>query len=81
MRITSAANVLTPAYMTILAKGYTVRNEGELLVATRDGDTFIADDPILLLGVITIGESRGENWQATDAEIDEFVSKFGGSPP
>ena len=76
MRIASAANVLTPAYLTITAKGYAVREEGEYLVATRGGDTFIAEDPILLLGLIAVGECRGENWQATDAEIDAFVSAF-----
>ena len=78
MRIASAANVLTPAYLTIISKGYTVRKEGAFLVATRGGDTFIADDPILLLGVIAVGECRGETWQATDAEIDAFLSDFGG---
>jgi hypothetical protein len=77
MRIASAANVLTPAYLTIVAKGYAVRSEGDLLVATKGDDTFIAEDPILLLGVIAVGECRGEDWQATDAQIDDFLSAFG----
>ncbi len=77
MRIASAANLFTPAYLTIVAKGYAVRREGELLVATKGGDAFIAEDPIGLLGVIVVGECRGENWQATDAQIDDFIAVFG----
>ena len=65
------------AYLTLVAKGYAVRSEGELLVATKGGDTFIAEDPILLLEVVSVGEFRGENWQATDAEIEDFLSAFG----
>ncbi len=77
MHIASAANLFTPAYLTIVAKGYAVRREGDLLVASKGRDTFIAEDPIVLLGVIVVGECRGENWQATDAQIDDFVAAFG----
>ena len=78
MRLVTAANVFTPAYLTILDKGYAVQKRGEdLLIATRGDDTFIAEDPILLLGLIAVGEARGENWQATDGEIDDFIGKFG----
>ena len=77
MRIASAANLLAPAYLTIREKGYAVQREGDLLVATRGDDTFMAEDPILLLGAITVGECRGTHWQATDVEIADFLLEFG----
>ncbi|HLY80285.1 MAG TPA: hypothetical protein VKQ70_12970 [Caulobacteraceae bacterium] len=77
MRLASAANLLTPAYLTLLDRGYDLRQEGDLLIAARGGDTFMAEDPITLLGVIAIAEARGENWQATDKQIDEFLVRFG----
>jgi hypothetical protein len=37
---------------------------------------FGAEDPITLLGVVSIAETRGDDWQATDAEIDAFLKQF-----
>ena len=81
MRLASAANLLAPAWLTIIEKGYDVRKVGEHFVATRGGDTLIAEDTILLLGVIAVGEGRGENWPATDAQITEFMPMDSGWMP
>lgn len=80
MRIAAAANVLTPAYLTLIDRGYAVRREGDLLIALKGDDTFIAEDPILLLGLIAVGETRGDNWQATDDQIKDFAAEFGAEP-
>jgi len=79
MRLAAAANLLTPAYLAILDRGYSVREDGGLLFATRGDDTFMAEDTILLLGVIALAEARGENWRATDEQIADFVARFGSS--
>lgn len=45
---------------------------------------FGADDPITLLGVVNVAETRGVNWQAADAEIGAFLREFtvpGGESP
>jgi hypothetical protein len=77
MHLVDAANAMTPAYLTILSKGYSVKRCGERMVAEREGSSFAAEGPVVLLGLIAIAETRGETWQATDGEIDAFVALFG----
>lgn len=77
MHLVDAANVMTPAYLAILSKGYSVRSESGLMLAERDGNRFTADGPVPLLGLIAITEVRGERWRATDEEIAQFVAQFG----
>lgn len=77
MRLIDAANVTTPAYLAILSKGYSVRSDNGAMVAEREGDCFIADGPVPLLGLIAMAEIRGPAWQASDNEIDQFTALFG----
>lgn len=77
MRLVDAANVMTPAYLAILSKGYSVRAENGSIVAERDGHCFVADSPVPLLGLIAMTEVRGEEWQASDTDIEEFLALFG----
>ena len=76
MHLAAAANVLTSAYLAIVSKGYSVSRVGDDIVAERDGDRLIAEDTIQLLGLIALIEIRGEAWQATDDEIEEFTLRF-----
>jgi hypothetical protein len=76
VHIADAANLMSPAYLTIVAKGYAVHMDGDLMVASKGDDRFIADVPVALLGVIVVGETRGENWRASDDEIAGFMSLF-----
>jgi hypothetical protein len=78
----AAANVVIPAYLALLAKGYRVRcerlpDETENWIAESALGRFGADDPITLLGVVTVAETRGENWRASDEEIERFLKEFG----
>lgn len=77
LKISSAANTLAPAWLAIRQRGYDVQmlsgNETDLCIARKDGLQFVAEDTVLLLGLIAMYETRGENWKATDAEIDEFM--------
>ncbi len=82
MNIAAAGNVEVPAYLVIIAKGYDVSREesanslDDVWTARKDENSFSANGLIELLGVITIAEARGENWRATDEEIDRFLRKF-----
>jgi hypothetical protein len=80
MHISAAANVVVPAYLAILSKGYKIAPGGVQngLVATRGDDSFLADDPITLLGLIAMAELRGARWHASDQEIDDYLMRFGG---
>ena len=82
MNLNAAANVVVPAYLALLAKGYAVRcerssNDSEFWVADGPLGRFGADDTVTLLGVVAVAETRGENWRASDAEIESFLKKFG----
>ena len=81
IHIASAGNVEVPAYLTLLEKGYSVRwerksNDNELWFATKGDCEFIGGGPIELLGIACMYESRGNNWKATDEQIDAFVQKY-----
>jgi hypothetical protein len=82
MQIIAAGNTEVPAYTVLVAKGYEVSYggaHGDLWLARRDGDSFSAESPLMLLGLVTIAESRGSNWQATDAESHDFLETFPGA--
>src|SRR4051812_29404259 len=77
----AAGNVVIPAYLVLLAKGYAVSCErspdgSENWIAEGAMGSFGADDIITLLGVVGVAETRGANWQASDSEIDAFLEKF-----
>lgn len=81
LKITDAGNVTVPAYLTLQQKGYRVRCERtdsqEWWLAENDTTELAADDIVALLGLAAIAESRGQNWKATDGEIDDFLQRFG----
>jgi len=82
MKISAAGNTEVPAYLVLVAKGYKVlcvpskNGPEDLWIAERSGNSFSASGPVELLGVVTIGETRGELWPATDEEIEAFLVKY-----
>src|SRR5262249_37901356 len=42
----------------------------------RDDLAARGDDPVTLLGLAALVETRGDGWQASDEEIDRFVAEF-----
>lgn len=77
MQISLAANTMTPAYLAILSKGFVVTTSGDMMIAEKGQNRFVAEEPVSLLGLIALVEVRGEEWQADDHEIDAFVQDFG----
>ena len=82
MNLNAAGNVVVPAYLALLAKGFDVRCErspdgSENWIAEGTKGRFAADDVIALLGVVGVAETRGVDWRASDSEIDAFLKKFG----
>ncbi|MFG1814610.1 hypothetical protein ACGFIF_12655 [Kribbella sp. NPDC049174] len=76
--IAAAGNTVVPALLALEAAGYRVSKLGELLEATSpDGSSYVADDPVTLLGLIKLVELRSWTWHATDAEIDSVLTRFG----
>ncbi len=80
--IAAAGNTLVPAYLALRQKGYRVHRDPprrgcpELWYAEAGARRFVAEDPVTLLGLVALWETRGDNWQAGDAEIDDFMKRF-----
>ena len=82
--LTDAGNTLVPAYLEILQRGYDVIREpsavtesGTTWIAEHPNRRFVSEDLVTLLGLIAMYESRGPNWQASDEQLESFLSKFG----
>jgi len=80
MSLSAAANVLVPAYLVLQSKGYQVSRlqteETEFWIAEGNGHRFVADSTIDLLGVIAVYEARGENWPASDEDLEMYMKHF-----
>ena len=85
MKIASAANVEIPAILVLESMGLTVQSqvvnaEQEMIwEATGDGNKYIAEDPLSLLGLIKLIEVRGEDWPASDVEIENYIPMLEGN--
>ena len=64
--IATAGNTIIPAYLALLQKGYSISCESsagaaeELWVAEDASTRFRAEDPLLLLGLVSLYEIRGK---------------------
>lgn len=81
LNLHKAGNTLVPAYLVLRAKGYDITNQrptdgDELWIASGPLGRFTAEDTESLLGLVTLAEARGEQWQASDEEIENFLATF-----
>lgn len=81
LRIATAGNVLVPSYLALGQKGYRIwreasASEAEWWVAEGPLGRFSAEDPLSLLGLVAMAETRGDEWEASDEEIDAYLTKF-----
>jgi hypothetical protein len=78
--IVAAGNTEVPAYLALIKLGYSVdRNDKdgvERWIAKKGALQPIADHPSELLGLSLLRGERGPCWQASDNEIDEFLTRF-----
>jgi hypothetical protein len=84
LQIEGAGSVVFPAYLALLKRGYAVRCEkpldgedGEIWIAESNTTRLTADDVVVLLGLAALVEARGENWRASDAEVQAFLVSSG----
>ena len=77
-RIAAAGNTVVPAVLALEDAGYLVTKlDGDLFEASSIDGSFVADDPVALLGLVKLVELRSWTWRATDAEIDSVLTRFG----
>ncbi|WP_170860495.1 hypothetical protein [Duganella sp. CF458] len=75
--VSAAGNTLAPALAVARALGYEVTRELTGLrryKAVNPRCELFAEDPLLLLGLIQLFESRGAFWHPSDAEISAFLA-------
>jgi hypothetical protein len=82
LMIEGAGNVVVPAFLTLQQRGYMVRREQradgtQTWVAQNGAVELASDDPVTLLSLAAIAETRGEDWKASDAEIQRFLDEYG----
>jgi hypothetical protein len=78
MKLDAGGNTVVPAILLIRQLGYTFTYDKQkgYCFASKDGNVFGAEDPLLVLGLIKLYEMKGENWMATDEEIDEVLKEI-----
>ena len=84
VKIASAANVEIPAILVLESMGLTVKsrvvNADQEMIweATGDGNEYVAEDPLSVLGLVKLIEVCGEDWSVSDVEIDKYMPMIEG---
>ena len=73
--ITQAGNTVVPAILALERLGFTISQQDGFFAASAEGSRFVAEDPVALLGLIKLAETR-RPWSATDAEIDDVLNRY-----
>jgi hypothetical protein len=80
-QIATAGNTVVPALLALESLGFVVTvtrdGPGETFRATRGEESYRADDPVAVLGLVKLVEVRGSDWKASDAEIVEMLRRHG----
>jgi len=80
MKISAAGNVEIPAILALEKKGAELISEKEsnMWTAVYLSNTYVAESPLELLGLIEMHSLRGADWQATDNEMERCVTQYPG---
>ena len=83
MKISAAGNTEAPSYGCLLEKGYNVIVVdsvcGKSIVIARRGDIELVGNSMLeLLGLAALADFKGDDWQASDKLLDDYLSKISG---
>jgi hypothetical protein len=77
--ITRAGNTVVPALLALETLGFEASLEDGLVVATSENGRFVAADPVAVLGLVKLVETRSWDWKASDERIDATLRRFGWS--
>ncbi|AFY38599.1 hypothetical protein Lepto7376_2312 [[Leptolyngbya] sp. PCC 7376] len=81
MRIAYTGNTEVPAYLSLVSLGFEIsvkdtENQTQIWKATNGKLEVVGEAPLELLALIKLIECRGEDWKASDREINEFINKY-----
>ena len=72
MKLAAAGNTEIPALLVLEKKGaeITCEKDSNLWTAVYQQNTFVAESPLELLGLIEMYSVRGAEWEANDKEFE-----------
>ena len=69
-----------PALLVLEKLGFVIHIEtatgAEQVRAIRGDETYLANDPVALLGLVKLIEERGWEWRPDDAEISAAIERY-----
>jgi len=78
--ISTAGNTVVPALLALEALGFKVSidavDDQELFVATRGDETYSADDPVAVLGLVKLVEIRSWEWRPPEADLERVTRDY-----
>lgn len=83
MILAAAGSAEVPAFLVLESKGFQVDRQfdnasnTESWVASDGQLTLHGSGPLELLGLLSLYETRGNGWHASDGDIDRFLHRFG----
>lgn len=75
-KIAQAANTVVPAILALEQLGFTLAVGDSEVRATRADEEYVAEDPVAVLGLVKLIETRSWDWRPTDAEIDAVIERY-----
>ncbi len=73
--LVTAANTVVLAIVALEANGFTGTQEADLFIASAGNARFAAEDPVAVLGLVKLAETR-RPWRADDAEVSDVLGRF-----
>ncbi len=61
------------AFELIKEMGFEITKEGDLWIAENYNARFSGGSPLELLGLISLYQAKGDDWQVSDDKLDEFA--------
>ena len=78
--ISAAGNTVVPAILVLEKLGFTVFVErtqaGEQFHAARGDETYTAEDPVMVLGLVRMVEVRSWEWRPTDPDLERVMRQY-----
>ena len=78
--ISTAGNTVVPAILALEGLGFVISVEHiegqDLFRAVRGDETYLADDPVGVLGLVTLVGIRGWQWGAADPDLERGIRQY-----
>jgi hypothetical protein len=80
MEISAAGNTVVPAILALEDLGFAISVERvagqQVIRAVRGDETYVADDPVAVLGLVKLVEARSSQWRAADSDVERVMTQY-----